>query len=179
VRETVGLPCVVKPNAQGSSVGLTIVNDFAQLDAAAELAFASDRSILIERFIEGREITQGILEGGPDLPVLEIRPKSGVYDYFHKYQSGNTEYLVPAPIEDSVARDVLDSAQRAFTALKLSAYARFDYRLDPKGRPFLLEANTLPGMTAMSLVPKAAGVVGMSYHDLCEFILRKALEPGA
>jgi D-alanine-D-alanine ligase len=176
VRETVGLPAVVKPNAQGSSVGLTIVHDFADLDAAAQLAFESDRSILIEHYIEGREITQAILEDGPDLPVLEIRPKSGVYDYFHKYQSGNTEYLVPAPIEANVARDVLDSARRAFAAMKLSVYSRFDYRLDPSGRPWLLEANTLPGMTATSLVPKAAAVVGMSYNDLCDFIVKKALE---
>ena len=176
VREGVGLPAVVKPNAQGSSVGLTIVHNFADLDAAAQLAFESDRSILVERFIEGREITQAILEGGPDLPVLEIRPRSGVYDYFHKYQSGNTEYLVPAPIEANVARDVLDSAKRAFGALKLSVYTRFDYRLDPKGRPYLLEANTLPGMTATSLVPKAAAVVGMSYNEVCEFIIRKSLE---
>jgi D-alanine-D-alanine ligase len=176
VRESVGLPAVVKPNAQGSSVGLTIVKDFKDLDAAAQLAFESDTSILVERYIEGREITQAILEGGPDLPVLEIRPRSGLYDYFHKYQSGNTEYLVPAPIEDSVARDVLESARRAFTALKLHTYTRFDYRLDPKGRPYLLEANTLPGMTATSLVPKAAAVVGMSYNDVCEFIVQKALE---
>jgi D-alanine-D-alanine ligase len=170
VRESVGLPAVVKPNAQGSSVGLTIVKDFKDLDAAAQLAFESDTSILVERYIEGREITQAILEGGPDLPVLEIRPRSGLYDYFHKYQSGNTEYLVPAPIEDSVARDVLESARRAFTALKLHTYTRFDYR------PYLLEANTLPGMTATSLVPKAAAVVGMSYNDVCEFIVQKALE---
>ena len=176
VRESVGLPAVVKPNAQGSSVGLSIVKDFADLDAAAQLAFESDRSILIERYIEGREITQGILEDGPVLPVLEIRPKSGVYDYFHKYQSGNTEYLVPAPVDAAVAKDVLESARRAFAALKLSVYARFDYRLDPNGRAYLLEANTLPGMTAMSLVPKSAGVVGMSYNDLCDFIVHKALE---
>ncbi|HEX5133295.1 MAG TPA: D-alanine--D-alanine ligase [Candidatus Krumholzibacteria bacterium] len=176
VRESIGLPAVVKPNAQGSSVGLTIVHDFKDLDAAAQLAFASDRSILIERYIAGREITQAVFEGGPELPVLEIRPRSGLYDYFHKYQSGNTEYLVPAPIDDDVARAVQDSAQRAFTALNLSGYTRFDYRLDPEGRPYLLEANTLPGMTAMSLVPKAAAVAGMSYNDVCEFIVRKALE---
>jgi D-alanine-D-alanine ligase len=160
-------------------VGLTIVKEFADLDRAAELAFESDRSILVERFIEGREITQAILEGGPDLPVLEIRPKSGLYDYFHKYQSGQTEYLVPAPMEAGVARDVLDSAQRAFAALRLSVYTRFDYRLDPAGRPYLLEANTLPGMTATSLVPKAAAVVGLSYNDVCEFIVRSALARSA
>jgi len=176
VRESVGLPAVVKPNAQGSSVGLTIVHDFKDLDAAAQRAFEVDRSILVERFIEGREITQAILEDGPDLPVLEIRPKSGLYDYFHKYQSGNTEYLVPAPIDESSARETLDAAKRAFTALNLSVYTRFDFRLDPDGHPWLLEANTLPGMTAQSLVPKAAAVVGMSYNVLCEFIVNKSME---
>ncbi len=175
VRESIGLPAVVKPNAQGSSVGLTIVHDFAELDAAAQRAFEADHSILIERYIEGREITQGILEGGPDLPLLEIRPKSGLYDYFHKYQSGNTEYLVPAPVDDSVARATLDAAKRSFAALRLSVYTRFDFRLDPKGRPWLLEANTLPGMTATSLVPKAAAVIGMSYVELCDFIVRRSL----
>ena len=176
VRENVGLPAVVKPNAQGSSVGLTIVREFADLDRAAQLAFESDRSVLVERYIEGREITQAILEDGPDLPVLEIRPKSGLYDYFHKYQSGNTEYLVPAPIEESSAKETLDAATRAFHALDLSVYTRFDFRLDEEGRPWLLEANTLPGMTATSLVPKAAAVVGMSYNDVCEFIVRKSLD---
>lgn len=176
VRESVGLPAVVKPNAQGSSVGLTIVHDFKDLDRAAQHAFEADRSILVERYIAGREITQAILEDGPDLPVLEIRPKSGLYDYFHKYQSGNTEYLVPAPIDASSARETLESAKRAFAALNLSVYTRFDFRLDPEGHPWLLEANTLPGMTAQSLVPKAAAVAGMSYNDVCEFIVRKSLE---
>jgi D-alanine-D-alanine ligase len=176
VREAVGLPAVVKPNAQGSSVGLTIVNDFAQLDAAAKLAFDSGDSILIERFIEGREITHAFFEDGPDLPVLEIRPKSGLYDYFHKYQTGNTEYLVPAPIDEASARETHDFSARAFAALKLSGYTRFDYRLDPQGKVWLLEANTLPGMTATSLVPKMAAVAGMSYNDVCAFIVRKALE---
>lgn len=174
VREALGLPVVVKPNAQGSSVGLTIVNDFAELDAAARRAFDVDESILIEGFIAGRELTHAILEDGPDLPVLEIRPKSGLYDYFHKYQSGNTEYLVPAPIEDAVARRVRESSQRAFEALGLSVYTRFDYRLDASGRHFMLEANTLPGMTPMSLVPKSAAAVGISYVELCDRIVQRS-----
>jgi len=175
VRETLGLPIVVKPNAQGSSVGLTVANDFAELDAAAARAFEVDDSILIESFIAGRELTHAIIEDGPDLPVLEIRPKSGLYDYFHKYQSGNTEYLVPAPIEDAVARRVRESSQRAFDALGLSVYTRFDYRLDASGKHFMLEANTLPGMTPMSLVPKSAAAVGISYVELCDRIVRRSL----
>lgn len=175
VRETVGLPAVVKPNAQGSSVGLTVVKSFADLDAAARHAFEVDRSILIESFIEGRELTQAILEGGPELPVLEIRPKSGLYDYFHKYQSGNTEYLVPAPVDAAVACAVTESSRRTFAALGLSIYARMDYRLDPAGHHFMLEANTLPGMTSMSLVPKSAAAVGISYAELCDRIVQRSL----
>lgn len=176
VRESVGLPVVVKPNAQGSSVGLSVVTSFADVDKAARIAFERDDTILVERFIEGREITHAVLEGGPELPVLEIRPRSGLYDYFHKYQSGNTEYIVPAPIEPDVARAVQVSAHRAFDALGLSVYARMDFRLDPDGQHYLLEANTLPGMTALSLVPKSAATVGMSYTELCDFIVRRSLE---
>ncbi len=175
VRETLGLPVVVKPNAQGSSVGLSMVHSFNELDAAARKAFGVDDSILIERYIEGREITQAMVEGAPDLPLLEIKPKSGLYDYQHKYQAGSSEYLVPAPVDDSIARDVLASSKRAFAALGLSIYTRFDFRLDPKGRHYLLEANTLPGMTATSLVPKAAAAVGISYTELCDRIVRESL----
>jgi D-alanine-D-alanine ligase len=175
VREFVGLPAVVKPNSQGSSVGLTIVDKFSDLDQAARLALSCDKSVLIERYIEGRELTQAILEEGPDTPVLEIRPKGGLYDYFHKYQSGNTEYLVPAPVEPAVARAVLESSKRAFAALGLSVYSRIDFRLDPNGRHYMLEANTLPGMTPTSLVPKACAAVGMSYTELCDWIVRKSL----
>lgn len=175
VRESLGLPLVVKPNAQGSSVGLSLVHSFADLDAAARRAFEVDDSILIERYIEGREITQAIVEGAPDFPLLEIKPKSGLYDYQHKYQAGSSEYLVPAPVDDSIARDVLASSKRAFAALGLSVYTRLDFRLDPQGRHYLLEANTLPGMTALSLVPKSAAAVGISYTELCDRIVRESL----
>jgi D-alanine-D-alanine ligase len=175
VRETVGAPCVVKPNAQGSSVGLSIVKTFAELDAAARRAFDVGDTILVERYIEGREITQAVLEGGPELPVLEIRPRSGLYDYVHKYQSGSTEYLVPAPISPEAAHAVSDAASRAFASLGLSVYARMDFRLDNEDHPFMLEANTLPGMTSASLVPKSAAAVGMSYVELCDFVVRTSL----
>jgi D-alanine-D-alanine ligase len=175
VRETIGLPAVVKPNSQGSSVGLTIVEKFADLDQAARLALSCDKSVLIERFIEGRELTQSVLQDGPDTPVLEIRPKGGLYDYFHKYQAGNTEYLVPAPVEPEVARNVLAASKRTFEALGLSVYSRIDFRLDPDGRIYMLEANTLPGMTPLSLVPKACAASGMSYNELCDWIVRKSV----
>jgi len=151
------------------------VHSFADLDAAARRAFEVDDSILIERYIEGREITQAIVEGAPDFPLLEIKPKSGLYDYQHKYQAGSSEYLVPAPVDDSIARDVLASSKRAFAALGLSVYTRLDFRLDPQGRHYLLEANTLPGMTALSLVPKSAAAVGISYTELCDRIVRESL----
>jgi D-alanine-D-alanine ligase len=175
VREFVGLPAVVKPNSQGSSVGLTIVDKFSDLDAAARLALSCDKSVLVERYIEGRELTQAVLEDGPDTPVLEIRPKGGLYDYFHKYQSGNTEYLVPAPIDAAVARAVRDSSKTTFAALGLSVYSRIDFRLDSNNRHYMLEANTLPGMTPLSLVPKACDAAGMSYVELCDWIVRRSL----
>jgi D-alanine-D-alanine ligase len=175
VREFVGLPAVVKPNSQGSSVGLTIVDKFSDLDAAARHALTCDDSVLVERYIEGRELTQAVLEDGPDTPVLEIRPKGGLYDYFHKYQSGNTEYLVPAPIDASVARAVRESSKTTFAALGLSVYSRIDFRLDSNNRHYMLEANTLPGMTPLSLVPKACDAAGMSYVELCDWIVRRSL----
>jgi D-alanine-D-alanine ligase len=176
VREAVGLPCVVKPNSQGSSVGLTVVTSFDALDEAAAKAFALDDTVLFEEFIVGRELTQGFLEGAPALPVLEIRPKSGLYDYFHKYQSGSSEYLVPAPIEPGAAAAVQESARRTFHALGMSGYGRIDFRLDAAGRHYLLEANTLPGMTSTSLVPKACKHVGIDYRSLVDRILRLALD---
>ena len=175
VRETLPLPLVIKPNAQGSSVGLSIIHSYEEIDVAARNAFGVDDSILIERYIEGREITQAIVEGAPDLPLLEIKPKSGLYDYQHKYQAGSSEYLCPAPVDEKIAKEVLKSTKRAFAALGLSIYSRLDFRLDSNGKHYLLEANTLPGMTATSLVPKAAAVVGISYAELCDRIVRESL----
>jgi D-alanine-D-alanine ligase len=176
VREAVGLPCVVKPNAQGSSVGLTVVASFEQLDEAAARAFALDDTILIEAYIDGREITQGFLAGEPDVPLLEIQPDSGLYDYYHKYQSGSSQYVVPAPVPDAVATAMHESGRRTIDALGLSVYARVDFRLDPDGNHYLLEANTLPGMTATSLVPKAVKHLGIGYEELCDRILRLSLQ---
>jgi D-alanine-D-alanine ligase len=175
--ETAGLsfPVVVKPNSQGSSVGLTVVESPDGLVAAAQKAFALDDMILVEQFVAGSEITAAVLEGS-DLPLLEIRPKSGLYDYFHKYQHGATEYLVPAPLDDAVRDAVALSAKRAFDIFGCRVYGRVDFRVGANGAHYFLEVNTLPGMTSTSLVPKAAKQAGISYEGLVDRILRLSLE---
>ncbi len=167
-------PVVVKPNSQGSSVGLTVVDSPSGLIEAAQRAFLVDDTIMVEQFIAGRELTAAILEG-TDLPLLEIRPKSGLYDYFHKYQHGATEYLVPAPLDDATAASVVQSAKRAFDIFGCRVYGRVDFRLDKDSAHYFLEVNTLPGMTSTSLVPKAAKKAGISYTGLVERILRLSL----
>jgi D-alanine-D-alanine ligase len=168
------LPVVVKPNGQGSSVGLTVVVSDRDLDAAARRAFRLDDRILVEKYISGREITAAVLEG-EELPLLEIRPKSGLYDYFHKYQHGATEYLVPAPLDADVAAAISRSAKRAFDTFGCRVYGRVDFRLAADGTCYFLEVNTLPGMTSTSLVPKSAKQVGISYAELVDRILRLSL----
>jgi D-alanine-D-alanine ligase len=175
VRDNFSLPVVVKPNNQGSSVGLTVVESIENLDEAIARAFHLDENILIEEYIAGREITVAILEGEGTLPVMEIRPRSGLYDYYHKYQSGASEYLVPAPLDGAVADAIGESARHAFHLLGCKVYGRADFRLADDGRHFLLEVNTLPGMTALSLVPKAAKAAGIEYAELVSRILRLSL----
>jgi D-alanine-D-alanine ligase len=174
VCDRLSLPVVVKPNNQGSSVGLTVVASARDLPEAAEKAFRLDDNIIVEEYIAGQEITAAILEG-EELPLLEIRPKSGLYDYFHKYQHGATDYIVPAPLDSPVAGAISDSARIAFRSLGCRGYGRADFRLGEDGRHYLLEVNTLPGMTSTSLVPKAAGHVGIGYDQLVDRILRLSL----
>jgi D-alanine-D-alanine ligase len=174
VSEELSLPVVVKPNSQGSSVGLTIVASHQDLPAAADKAFGLDDYILVEEYIAGREITAAMLEG-EDLPLLEVRPKSGLYDYFHKYQHGATEYVVPAPLDEGVTDAVSASALRAFRSLGCRVYGRVDLRLGEDGRHYILEVNTLPGMTSTSLVPKAAKHLGIGYTELVDRIMRLSL----
>lgn len=174
VCDRLSLPVVVKPNNQGSSVGLTVVASARDLSEAAAKAFSLDDHILVEEYVAGSEITAAILEG-EDLPLLEIRPKSGLYDYFHKYQHGATEYIVPAPLEAAVAARIAESARMAFRALGCRVYGRADFRLAEDGRHYLLEVNTLPGMTSTSLVPKAASHVGIDYNRLVDRILHLSL----
>ena len=172
-----GYPVVVKPNDQGSTVGLSIVHDPEHINAALEEAFRHSQSVIIEKYIPGREITVSIL-GDQALPVIEIRPKSGFYDYKSKYQKGMTDYMVPAPIPDELSRKVQEKALQAYRAMGCQDYARIDFRLQDDGQFFCLEVNTLPGMTPTSLVPKAAQAVGISFNDLVERIVHSALERG-
>ncbi|HEX2297281.1 MAG TPA: ATP-grasp domain-containing protein, partial [Pseudonocardiaceae bacterium] len=172
VEDFVGFPCIAKPSRQGSSVGIAVVSAPEELRPAVDEAARYDSEVMIERYAKGRELTVGIL-GDQALPAVEIRPKKGIYDYHSKYTPGMTEYLCPAPLEEEVVAQMQSYALRAFRVLKLRGYARIDFIL-AKEQLFCLEANTLPGMTATSLLPKAAAAVGIDYPELCERIVRLA-----
>jgi D-alanine-D-alanine ligase len=174
-RELGGYPVVVKPNAQGSTVGLTVVQRAEGLPAALEEAARFGDEVLVEEYIPGREVTVGVL-GGEALPVVEIVPSHGLYDFECKYTPGMSEYRVPAPLEPEQARTLQQLGCRAFRALGCRGVARVDFRLSPAGEPFCLEVNTIPGMTPTSLVPMAARAVGISYDQLVGRMLELALE---
>ncbi len=166
---------VIKPNDQGSTVGLTISTQ-ADFDAEAGIRYAWQYSdgALIEEFIDGRELTVAILDGKP-LPIVEIAPEGGFYDYHHKYTKGMTNYYCPADLPADLASKIQQSALQVFNCCDARGYARIDYRLKPDGSFYCLEINTLPGMTETSLVPKAAKAAGMSFEELCKIILEAAL----
>lgn len=165
----IGLPCVVKPVSGGSSVGVSIVNTREELEEAFRGACKYEEKLIVEEKIEGREFTCGILEGRV-LPPVEIIPKEGFYDYKNKYQSGATIEICPAPMSESELADISKATARAFDALRLSGYSRFDFIMDKDGLFWCLEANTLPGMTPTSLFPQEAAAVGIAYDELCERI---------
>jgi len=174
IAREVGYPAVVKPSKQGSSVGLTLVKRPAELAAAVELAARFDDEVMIEQFIGGPELTVGIL-GDEALPVIEIRPRHEMFDYECKYQPGMSEEICPAPIDPALAARTQDAARRAHRALKLAGYSRVDFRVGADGTLFFLEANTLPGMTAASLIPKAARAAGLGFPAFTETVCRLAL----
>ena len=174
--EEIGFPCVVKPANGGSSIGVWFVNDQAELDAALERVSAMCRYSLVEKKIMGRELTIGVL-GKRTLPAVEIRPVSGFYNYANKY-NGSSEEICPAQLSASLANALSDYALRAFSALRLQVYARFDFLLDDCRRLWCLEANTLPGMTPTSLFPMEAATVGISYDALCELLLQLSVKRG-
>jgi D-alanine-D-alanine ligase len=179
VRETLGFPVIVKPSKQGSTVGLSIVKDPAQLQRAIDDAFEHDDEVMIERFIAGRELTVGIL-GGEALPVGEIISKNEIYDYEAKYTPGMATEEFPANLTDEQTATVQDLARKAFAALKLRGYARIDFRMSENasdnGTFYCLEANTLPGMTDTSLIPQAAAAMGIDFPELCERVVQLALD---
>jgi D-alanine-D-alanine ligase len=174
VAETLGWPVVVKPNKQGSTVGLSIVRESAQLAPALALADRFDSEVMVERFVPGRELTVGILDGEA-LPVGEIFPKGEVFDYESKYQKGGAREVFPADLSPEASAEVRQLALRAHAALKLGPYSRIDFRMDPEGGFWCLEANSLPGMTSGSLLPQAARAAGIEFPKLVERICRAAL----
>ena len=174
VGAALGWPVVVKPNKQGSTVGLTVVRSPEALAAAVALARRHDDEVMVERFVPGRELTVGVLEGRA-LPVGEIIAPGEVFDYQAKYQAGGAREIFPAELAADAASRVQELALRAHAALKLGTYSRIDFRMDPEGGLWCLEANSLPGMTAASLLPQAARAAGIAFPDLLERICRAAL----
>jgi D-alanine-D-alanine ligase len=175
-RPTISVPLVVKPARQGSTVGVVIVKTASELDSAMAEAGKFDRKLLIEKFVPGRELTIGVL-GDQALPILEIIPKGGFYDFNNKYPflnpqaGGGAEHVCPAKIDPNKTKQIQELALRAFRALGLVVYARVDVLLSDSGDPFVLEANTIPGMTEASLLPEAAAAAGINYIDLCARIV--------
>jgi D-alanine-D-alanine ligase len=175
-RPTISVPLVVKPARQGSTVGVVIVKDASELDSAMTEAAKYDRKLLIEKFVSGRELTIGIL-GDQALPILEIIPKGGFYDFNNKYPflnpqaGGGAEHVCPAEIDPNKTKQVQKQALHAFRALGLVVYGRVDVLLPDSGSPSVLEVNTIPGMTEASLLPEAAAAAGINYVDLCARII--------
>lgn len=172
--ERVPFPCIVKACCGGSSVGVCIARDEKEYREAKEEAFRYDNEVVIEQYIEGREFSVGVMNGSA-LPVIEIAPKVGFYDYRNKYQAGSTVETCPADLPESKAEELKSTAEQVFRALRLKNYARMDFRMNAEGDIFCLEANTLPGMTPTSLLPQEAAVLGIDFGELCERILACAL----
>ena len=175
-RPKMSVPLVVKPARQGSTVGVVVVKNESELDGAMKEAAKYDRKLLVEKFVSGRELTIGIL-GDQALPIIEIIPKGGFYDFDTKYPflnptaGASAQHVCPANIDATLTKNIQELALRAFRALGLMVYARVDVILSDTREPFVLEANTIPGMTETSLLPEAAAVVGISYADLCAQII--------
>jgi D-alanine-D-alanine ligase len=175
VADELGWPVVVKPSKQGSTVGLSVVREPADLDAALELAFQFDDEVMVERFVPGRELTVPIV-GEEALPVGEIITKSEIFDYEAKYQPGAAEEIFPADLPDDIRLEAQRLALSTHQTLKLRGFSRVDFRLDDSGGLWCLEVNTLPGMTGNSLVPKSAKAAGIAFPRLCERICELAIE---
>jgi D-alanine-D-alanine ligase len=169
-----GLPVVVKPHLEGSSIGLSVVREPKDLAGAVGKAFEYSSKVLIEEYINGRELTVGILNDEA-LPVIEIVTKDRVYDYKAKYADPETRYLVPAPIDADASVRAQEAGRLAHKALGCRCFSRIDMMMDLSGAIFVLEANTIPGMTERSLLPKAARAAGLSFSGLCVKLVEDAL----
>jgi D-alanine-D-alanine ligase len=168
-------PVVLKPARQGSSVGLQFVERVSDWSQALAEAMRHDSQVLMEEKVLGRECTVGILADRP-LPLVEVRPKTGIYDYQTKYSVGTTEYFCPAPFDEAATARIQAAGLAAFKAIGGRDYSRVDVIVRPSGEPVVLEVNTLPGMTETSLLPKAAAAAGLSYPELCQRMVNLALK---
>jgi D-alanine-D-alanine ligase len=183
-RPTIPIPFVIKAPRQGSTVGVHIIRNEREIESAVADAGKYDRELLVEKFIAGRELTIGIL-GDQALPILEIIPKGGFYDFTNKYPflnpggGGGAEHVVPAKISEEQTRAIQDLALRAHRALGLQVYSRVDIMLPEKGEPSVLEVNTIPGMTEASLLPEAAAAAGIGYAELCARIIELSGKRGS
>lgn len=182
-RPTIPIPFVVKAPRQGSTVGVHIIKNERQIDAAIADAAKYDRELLVEKFVPGRELTIGIL-GDQALPILEIIPKGGFYDFTNKYPflnpgaGGGAEHVCPAKIPEERTRAIQDLALRAHRSLGLQVYSRVDIMLPEEGEASVLEVNTIPGMTEASLLPEAAAAAGIGYAELCARIIELSQQRG-
>lgn len=168
------LPCVVKPCCGGSSIGVTIVKNESEFQPALEEAFRWENELVIEEYVKGREFSVGVIEGTA-LPVIELAPLEGFYDYKNKYKAGSTIETCPADLPEIISKEMQRYAQMVAAALGLDTYSRLDFLLDGENHIYCLEANTLPGMTATSLLPQEAAAVGMNFNQLCEKIIEISL----
>lgn len=171
----VTFPCVVKICNGGSSVGVYIVKDQAEYESAMNEARGYDGEILIEEYIKGREFTVGVIDGKA-LPIVEIAPKEGFYDYKNKYQAGSTVETCPAELSEEKTKQMQEIAVRAYHVLGIKTYVRVDFMMDEAGNLYCLEGNTLPGMTPTSLIPQEARAIGVEFHELCEWIVDISLK---
>ena len=172
-------PVVVKPASEGSTIGVSIVKKPAQWDDALALAHRYDRDAMVEAYIPGHEVTVSLLGRKDDaplaLPAVEIVAPGGFYDFSAKYEKGKTRYLCPAPLPPAITKHIRNLALRTFDILGCAGAVRVDFRITPRGRPYVLEINTVPGMTETSLLPMAAAQAGLDYEELTERILESAI----
>ena len=170
--ETCGIhfPCVVKPCSGGSSIGVSIVHDKAEYEQALKEAFRWENELVIEEYVKGREFSVGVIEGKA-LPVIEIAPIQGFYDYKNKYKAGSAVETCPADLPEEVSAQMRKYAEQVAEVIGLDTYSRSDFLLDENNHMYCLEANTLPGMTPTSLLPQEAAVIGINFNELCEKLI--------
>jgi D-alanine-D-alanine ligase len=163
-------PVIVKPSREGSTINMSIVQGRENLARAIKVALDSDDKVIVEKYVTGREVTVGMLNGEA-LPVLEIAPKSGFYDYKSKYTKGMTEYIVPARIDNDMSEKLMCWSEIICKEIECEGTARVDYMVSDGGDAIFLEVNTIPGMTELSLVPKAAAHIGIGFDEVCDRLL--------